>query len=84
MIQKIIKVGNSLGVLIPRELVAQVGLVAGNKVYMEKDPNGTSIVINKNSKVFSSSITPDFLRIVDNINKKYGVALKNLAKKNHG
>ncbi len=84
MTQKIIKVGNSLGIVIPKDLALQVGIKAGNEVFVEKDPNGMSIVVNKN-KVFDSSITPDFLKIVGNINKKYGPALSELAGKGrHG
>ncbi len=82
--QKIITVGNSLGVIIPKELAKKTGLKSGSKVFVDKDPNGQSIVINKNARAFDSSITPDFLRIVGNINKKYGPALKELAGQNHG
>ncbi len=79
--QKVIQVGNSLGIVIPKELAKKSGLKAGSNVYIQKDPNGPSIVINSKSRVFDSSITPDFLRIVSGINKKYGPALKELAGK---
>lgn len=81
MLQKVIQVGNSLGVVIPKDMAKKTGLKAGSNVYVQKDPNGPSIVINSNTPVFDSSITPDFLRIVSNINKKYGPALKELAGK---
>lgn len=78
MIQKIIKVGNSIGVIIPNEIAKKAGLKVGKKVFVEKDPNGSTVLINEDANVLSS-ITPGFLNIVENINKKYGVALKNLA-----
>lgn len=83
MLQKIIQIGNSIGVVIPKELARQTGVKAGSKIYMEKDHNGSTILISKNQKSFNSSITPDFLRIISNINKKYGPALQELANKNH-
>ena len=79
MIQKIIPIGNSIGILIPREIANKAGLKAGIKVHIENDPTGSSISINKNATLARSSLTPDFARIMAAINKKYGPALKKLA-----
>ncbi len=82
MEQKIIQVGNSAAVVIPKKLLNEVGLDIGNKVFLEKDPNGGTIAISKRGAMFTSSITPEFIAIIERINKKYGPALKELAQKN--
>ena len=82
MTQKIIKVGNSAAVIIPKTLLQEVGLNIGNKVVIEKDQINQAFTISKKTSNFPSSITPRFLAIVDRVNKKYGPALKQLAQKN--
>ena len=79
MIQKIIRVGNSLGIIIPNEVARKSNLKVGKKVFIDKDPNGSTVLISENANTFKSSVTPDFLKIVNSINKKYGTALRNLA-----
>lgn len=83
MQQKIVRIGNSIGVIIPKDIAKKSGIKAGSKVYVDKDPNGSSIIINKDATALSSSITPDFLKIVNNVHKKYGPALRRLAQPNH-
>ena len=80
MKQKIIQIGNSAGVTIPKEVLKETGLKNGSRVYVEKDPNGETIYITRKERLFTSSITPDFLAVLDKVNKKYGAALKRLAK----
>lgn len=80
MKQKIIQIGNSVGVIIPRDVLKETGLKNGSRVYVEKDPNGATIYITRKEKLFTSSITPDFLAVLDKVNKKYKTALKRLAK----
>lgn len=82
MEQKIIQVGNSAAVVIPKQLLTEAGLDVGNKVVVEKDPNGLTIAISRKGATFASSITPEFIAIIERINKKYGPALKKLAHKN--
>lgn len=81
MTQKIIKVGNSAALIIPKTLLQEVGLNIGNKVVIEKDPAGQAFTISKKGTSHTSSITPQFLAIVDRVNKRYGPALKELAQK---
>jgi putative addiction module antidote len=79
MEQTIIQIGNSYGVIIPKKILAQTGLKSGSKVIIQRDPNGKTILLSQNGKKYNSTITPDFLRSVDNINKKYGPTFKDLA-----
>lgn len=81
MQQKIIQVGNSAAVIIPKTLLIEVGLNIGSKVTLEKDPNGPAIAISKNGSNFKSSITPEFVSIVERVNKQYGPALRALAQR---
>lgn len=80
MQQKIIPIGNSVGVIIPKELIDKIGLQVGSEVFIDKDPHGTSILIHKDKDALKSSLTPGFLKIVNNIHLKYGNALQELAK----
>ena len=82
MNQTIISIGNSYGVIIPKNLLDSTGLKPGGKIVLEKDPNNRkTIILSQNGKKNTSSITPNFLRIVENINKKYSLVFKELANK---
>jgi len=77
--QTIVQIGNSYGVVIPKKLMVDTGLKPGSKVFVQKDPNGDTITLSKNGAKITSSISPDFIRVVEKINKKYGPAFKALA-----
>lgn len=81
MKQRVIQIGNSVGITIPKKILKEAGLKNGSSVYVEKDPNGKTIYITQKEKVFNSSITPDFLGILEKVNKRYDPALRKLAKK---
>lgn len=80
MKQRVIQIGNSTGVTIPKNILKEAGLKNGSRVYVEKDPNGKTIYVTQKERLFSSTITPDFLVALDKVNKKYRAALKKLAK----
>lgn len=79
MIQKIIQIGNSIGVIIP-QILAKNSLKAGDTVYIDKDQSSNTFTINKDRKK-SSSITPHFLSVLDRVNKQYSKTFKELAKR---
>lgn len=79
MIQKIIQIGNSIGVIIP-QILAKNNLKPGDTVYIDKDPSSNMFIINKDKKN-SSSITPHFLSVLDRVNKQYSKTLKELAQR---
>ena len=82
MKQKIIKIGNSLGVIIPYEVREEAGLKLGDSVDMEYNPGGEALTISKKGgSQNSSSITPEFYDWLKKFNKKYKNALTELAKK---
>lgn len=78
MTQKIIQIGNSTGIIIPKALLDKIGLTSGSEVDIEENSITKSLSISKKGQK-SISITPDFLSILDRVNKHYGPALKELA-----
>lgn len=80
MTQKIVQIGNSLGIIIPKNLMEGLGLKVGEKVFLEKDPYGKTLRISAEENS-TSSITPDFLRIIEKVHKHYSKALLELSQK---
>lgn len=80
MLQSIIKIGNSIGVIIPKALAGK-SLKPGDKVFVEKDSASSTFLIHKNGKRTVSSITPYFLQVLDRVNKQYGKAFGAIAKR---
>lgn len=80
MQQKIIQIGNSIGVIIPQAL-AKNNLNPGDTVMIERDEASGAVIISKDTQARLSSITPHFLSVVERINKQYTAALKEIAQK---
>lgn len=80
MDQTVIPIGNSYGIIIPKQLMNQTGIKPGSVLTLQKDPNGNTVLMTQNGKI-KTSITPDFLHSVDSVNKKYGKAFKDLAER---
>lgn len=82
MKQKIIKIGNSVGIILSRTIRDKSGLKLGDSINVEYNSQDNSVVVNKKgSKKTTSSITPRFLRIVEKVNKQYASAFRELADK---
>lgn len=82
MEQKIIQIGNSSGVIFPKDLMQEVGFATGEKVVVEHDKKNETVVIRKKGRKASSvSSSSRFFKIVEKVNKQYGPALKELANK---
>ena len=82
MEQKVIQIGNSVGVVIPQPLRRKIGLKPGDKVEVEEGAYHEEVVIRKNgTKVNRSTVTPEFMSWLEGFNKKYSSALRELAKK---
>ena len=80
MQQKVVQIGNSIGVIIPQALSKNT-LRPGDIVHVEKAPVGDAFVISKSGEGKTSFITPEFLSWLEAFNKKYKKALTELAKK---
>ncbi len=80
-IQTVFKAGNSNVVAIPRPISKELGLKKGSKVVIELAADRRSVLLRKvGSKAVASSITPEFLEVLERVNKRYGPALRKLAK----
>ena len=84
MVQKIIRVGNSLGITLPKDFVKQSGLSAGQTVVTNiNNDTGTLQVQTKNGsedKLLRSKLSPQFVKRVDSFIKQHKPALDKLAK----
>ena len=82
MLQKIIKVGNSAGIIIPKDLRKKLGMKPGSKVIVEEGPRKSTLIVRKKGVgAGASSITPEFIDIIERINKRYSRAFRELAEK---
>lgn len=82
MTQKIIQIGNSTGIIIPKKVLDQLGLKPGNEVTIDQNLSDKSLTImKKGRKIKQTSITPEFLTLLEKVNKNYSLALKELANK---
>lgn len=73
--QKLTKIGNSVGIILPKQLLDSLGLNVGQEVFLEQVQDKVVLDTKK-----SSSISPEFLRIAEGVGKKYAEAFEELAK----
>ena len=81
MEQRVIQIGNSVGVIIPRVLQKESTLKPGDRIIVEKDPVGDSFIVSKKGTQKHLSVTPEFFSWLKKFNNKYKDALAELAKK---
>ena len=74
--QRLTKIGNSVGIIIPKPLLDTLGLEVGKELYIENVQD--KIVIEKEK---TSTVSPEFLKIAENIGKKYKAVFSELANK---
>lgn len=68
MKRKLVKVGNSLAVTLPREIVTELGLEPGQEVDTSIDPRTGNFVIRAGVKEFEDGkASPRFRRMVDDL-----------------
>jgi putative addiction module antidote len=81
MKRKVTAMGNSQGVLIPKEYLERLGLKKGSEVEVQVDEEKGQILIFSISKeVKKSGITPEFAQEVRDFIEEYKPALKKLSK----
>lgn len=77
--QKVIKIGNSLGVTLPASFIREGGLRAGEEVILEQDVVYKTIVIKPKKLANKMRLTPEFKEWLDEISEEYEEAIKELA-----
>jgi antitoxin component of MazEF toxin-antitoxin module len=82
MAQKVIQIGNSTGVIIPKSILKSTGLGLDSRVEIKEDKLSDSIIISKiDSDSKYSPTTTKVVEMLDKVNQNYGQALKQLAGK---
>lgn len=79
MIQKIIKVGNSAAVTIPKEFLHEAHLEIGDEMNVETNGNLRMLLATPKGQNASSSLTPEFKEWLDDFIKEYKPVLEELA-----
>ncbi len=81
MIQKIIKVGNSVAVTIPQSFIKTTGYKVGDAIEVEQDEQHKMLLLRPVTDNSHSRLTPEFFEWLDNITATYGDVIKELANK---
>lgn len=76
MIQKVLKIGSSIGITIPKKSLKDLGLKAGDSVRVEVDSATRSVRISP-----AVHVDPELVEWADNFIKEYRPALEELADK---
>lgn len=79
MMQKLIQIGNSVGVIIPRVFRNEAGLKPGDKV--EVRLKGNDVVLSRSKKELSGGVNAKFMKIVDDFITEHEDVLNELAKR---
>ncbi len=74
--QKLTKIGNSVGVIIPSEVLKRLKLTSGSKVFLEQVQD--QILLKRTEDVY---VSPEFLRVAEKVSDKYKKAFRELALK---
>lgn len=77
MEQVVVQIGNSAGVVIPKELRRQVGLRLGSKVRVEKQ--GNRVLITPASLNLRGGVDAKFMQMVDEFASEHADVLAELA-----
>lgn len=80
MVYKIIKIGNSNGITLPKKLLSLLELEQGEEVFIEPDLKNRTIII-KPITVAENEVNPKVVEGMGKFSKRYSKALKNLARK---
>lgn len=68
MLQKVIQIGNSLGIIVPKEEVSRLGLKKGSRVSVKLEEGAVDSASNE-----------EVISAMKKVNERYGAALKKLS-----
>lgn len=74
--QRIKKIGNSYGIILPKTLRDRVGLSENTSVNLTPSADGKSLILSTEKP----KIDPDFFSLLDSVSKEYKEALDALAR----
>ncbi len=80
MEQTVIKVGNSLGVILPKHILKNLNIKRGQKLYLDvyEEEKTLTLRVNKNR---AKGITPEFIKFLDEFQKEHSYSLSKLSEK---
>lgn len=81
MTQTIINIGNSAGVILPKEVLEKLGIKKGSKVEIEVIDDEKINISPTGTKKTKPHISPELLAWLDSFNARYKNALQELAGK---
>ena len=81
MFQKVIQVGNSLALTIPKSFVDKTGFKAGDEIYVQQEPNSKSLIITTKDQAHKMKLSPDLFSWLQDMEDTYADAIKELAQK---
>lgn len=79
MEMKVVQIGNSAGVVIPKQIRKDLGIRVGENVSLNK--MGKKIVINNPKKKNANKVDLKFVKMVDEFMNEHEDALQELAKR---
>lgn len=72
---KVRKIGNSLGVILPKEALAELQVEEGQALYLTKAPDGGLRIAKGTDEEFAKS-----MEVFESLNRRYRNTLRELAK----
>ena len=81
MIQKIIKVGNSAAITIPKEFLEKSGLEIGDDMIIETNIQRQMVLAKPKNQDKKLSLSPEFFEWLNKISVEYEETIKELARK---
>jgi len=73
--QKLMKIGNSVGMIIPSQVLEDMNVGVGTKIYVEHIQD--KLLIEKEN---TRKISPEFLKVADSLADRYQEVFKELSK----
>lgn len=78
MEQTVIRIGNSAGVIIPKNVLEQLGLRPGEKIVFQK--SGRRLILSPKRRKIAGGVNQKFMKMVDEFILEHEDTLKKLAK----
>lgn len=79
MVQKLIPIGNSVGIIIPQIFRQEAGLKPGDEV--EVKLKGSDVVLSKSKKKLTGGVNAKFVKMVEEFIDEHEDVLKELARR---